>query len=100
MVFPSFFPFRLILRFAGPEGAKNPRGEMSSTRFRPRLGTPSLAKIAAACQGSSPQLQTADSRFTNAATNVTQAAAEMPSMRACDLCAAHFIFRRRVFGTI
>src|SRR5437660_7031961 len=37
MVLPSFFPAKLILRFAGPEGAKNVARKMSSAWFQARL---------------------------------------------------------------
>jgi hypothetical protein len=37
VILPFFLPATLILRFAGPEGAKNPAGEMSSASFQIRF---------------------------------------------------------------
>src|SRR5436190_24236799 len=61
MVLPFFFPVTLILRFAGPEGAKNPAGKCPPPDSNP-LETRSLEKITPACQDNFAAAPTAESQ--------------------------------------
>src|SRR6266480_2833890 len=54
MVLPFFFPATLILRFAGPEGAKNLAGKCPPPDSNP-LETRSLEEITPTCQARNPQ---------------------------------------------
>src|SRR6266581_279532 len=65
MVLPFFFPATLILRFAGPEGAKNLAGKCPPPDSNP-LETRSLEEITPTCQARNPQPRIADSSSKNA----------------------------------
>src|SRR6266446_5236370 len=60
LIFLSFSPLRLILRIAGPEGAKNLAGICPPPDSDP-FSDVSLEKTFLGCQANSPQPQTADS---------------------------------------
>ena len=65
MVLPFFFPATLILRFAGPEGAKNLAGKCPPPDSNPFSDAES-GKISPACQANSPQARIAASSSRNA----------------------------------
>jgi hypothetical protein len=65
MVLPFFFLATLILRFAGPEGAKNLAGNCLPPDSNP-LEMCSLEKITPACQAKNPQPRIAASSSVNA----------------------------------
>src|SRR5436190_20234887 len=65
LIFLSFSPLRLILRIAGPEGAKNLAGKCPPPDSNP-FNDVSLEKTFLGCQANSPQPQTADSSASNA----------------------------------
>ena len=57
MVLSFFFPAALILRFAGPEGAKNLAGQNVLRLIQIRLTASSLDKITPASQDNSQRLE-------------------------------------------
>ena len=60
LIFLSFSPLRLILRIAGPEGAKNLAGKCPPPDSNP-FNDVSLEKILLGCQANSPHARIADS---------------------------------------
>jgi hypothetical protein len=65
MILPFFFPSTLILRFAGPEGAKNLAGKCPPPVSDP-FSNAELERIPPARQAQSPQSQIANSSSINA----------------------------------
>jgi hypothetical protein len=63
MILPFFSPATLILRIAGPEGAKNLAGKNVLRLIQIRLTTSSVEKITPACQANSLRARIADSQF-------------------------------------